>query len=478
MLRKVEIRMPNRAHGNALPRARTRDGALARLRDWPPVASLIMPSLKDIELCLRVAPLLVLSFFLYASLTSSAVMDNSFFSADYLVNPAYAPLWHPGYLNIFDLVLVSCIGITWLHNRFTLDRGTVVFLFLALLFIAVSLASETATDDVRPLRDAITYWLRFAAVFSVTLALIRRIGTRPLESVLNVTFFLLAVSALFVFRENFGKFNRLYAASMSVASFSQITVIVLLIALVRRNYALMLFAMGFLFMSFSLTSSALFIAIGTVYILVARSTFSTRERFAIMTIVVAVLSLGLYITSGIGDFGNVYQSVSHKLPGSGGEFTLNGRTTIWQYGVSLLTSGSIGPFGVGFGRSSYLFNTVWLFDIPYAGHQAVDQFHSILLEYGITLGIPALGLFALLIRRIVQTWRGRCYPAALIFTFLFLSQTLDFTIYRPKEVILWGLILGIAESQWRMHRDSAQKASPARFPAATLVAHTPTPTRS
>jgi len=30
-----------------------------------------------------------------------------------------------------------------------------------------------------------------------------------------------------------------------------------------------------------------------------------------------------------------------------------------------------------------------------------------------------------------------------------MSQSGDFTFYRPKELIIWSLMLGLAEGQWR-----------------------------
>ena len=35
----------------------------------------------------------------------------------------------------------------------------------------------------------------------------------------------------------------------------------------------------------------------------------------------------------------------------------------------------------------------------------------------------------------------RCYPSFFIFAFFLLSQSVDFTCYKPKEVIIWSLML-------------------------------------
>ena len=59
----------------------------------------------------------------------------------------------------------------------------------------------------------------------------------------------------------------------------------------------------------------------------------------------------------------------------------------------------------------------------------------------------------------------RCYPSFFIFAFFLLSQSVDFTCYKPKEVIIWSLMLGLAEGQWQSERERQRKVAHTRFGA-------------
>jgi O-antigen ligase len=402
----------------------------------------ISPSLTGIRefcACVRFAPFPVFALICYTALPSRVVFPSDDGSVTTGVS------WHPAFLNACDFLLFGAIVASWLSGRLSVRRDTVLFLYLSLLGLALSYVLGSAEPEYGPLVDAMIQWLRFALVFSLALDWSERLGSRVVESLLVGLFAILAVSTLFVYRQNFGHFNRLYASAMTVASFSQITVVVLFIGLVRKGHLLLVIALLFLLLTFSLTSTLLFFMLGAVYILVARSS-SLRHRAIAGIMISLVFGAGFMATKLSGRYDAIYDS--RRLDSS---ITLHGRTEIWLHGLDLLQSGAGGIFGVGYNRTP-LFLTPGSVSKALGNDDTIVHFHSIFLEYLLGLGLPALLIFFVLFRRIAQTWRYGCHPASLIYSFFLLSQSLDYTVYRPKEIVLWALVLGMAEGQWRSFR--------------------------
>jgi hypothetical protein len=149
-------------------------------------------------------------------------------------------------------------------------------------------------------------------------------------------------------------------------------------------------------------------------------------------------------------WGDLFVSVIAERTDAEGISTLNSRDVIWKHALELLDSGYIPLFGVGWNATpSVIINTNLSF-ISEDGVYYSAHFHSILIEYGLGLGISSLFIWFCLIKRIWQTFYHHCYPAFFIFAFFLMSQSGDFTFYRPKELIIWSLMLGLAEGQWRV----------------------------
>jgi hypothetical protein len=406
------------------------------------VIQLSIGFIDNFRRCIRFAPLAIISLIMYAALRSSSLVPE-----DYSLLWA---TWHPAYRNWWDILLICSIMINLFSSRVIIQQGVVAFLYLMLLFILLSLIVGSSDWSLVATTDALIYWLRFAFVFSLSVCLTERLGKQATEVLLIVLFTILCVSALAVYQLRFGEFNRIYASAMTVASFSQVAVVILFIAITIRHYFLLIFALCFLFLTFSLTSIALFLILFSIYIMNS-NTLSYRERILSLILVGTIIVVGLFGAKASQQFEVIYDSWDPQFLS-----TLDGRLEIWSYGVSLLGSGSVGFFGVGFQRSPLFLNQVFytITDtdsfIP-----AIPHFHSIFLEYGLGLGIPSLIVFYILVRRIIQTWHMKCHPAGLIFAFFLLSQALDFTFYRPKEVIMWAVMLGLAEGQWRQERCSS-----------------------
>ncbi|NJO99125.1 MAG: hypothetical protein HC764_26645 [Pleurocapsa sp. CRU_1_2] len=81
------------------------------------------------------------------------------------------------------------------------------------------------------------------------------------------------------------------------------------------------------------------------------------------------------------------------------------------------------------------------------GEYTPPHYHSIVIEYLLSLGIFAFAIFFYFIKRIWQTFQRNCSPAFFIFAFFAISQAMDYTIFPPKEIIIFALMLGLAEGQ-------------------------------
>lgn len=405
-------------------------------------------TVREILRCVRFAPLAVLALIVYAALPSTAIFGEE--------EGSLQEMWHPSYLNWGDAILVAAMTFSWVAGRLRLDRRSMVFLIVVAVSIVTSLTLGSADFELLPGRDGIMYWLRFALVFSLAGSFVIELGTIAAESLLIALFLILCATAVAVYTLSFGTFNRIYASAMTVASFSQVAVVVGFIAMVRRNYFVLGISLAFLFLTFSRTSSILFLLLSATFACAARG-IRPRERIAILSVCTMFVLIGLYLTHALVDY-----EMGYDLdPQSAGN--LHGRTDIWSYAMNLFRDGSVGMFGVGFNRSPLLLDGVTLNSldgtIDSNSSDNIASFHSILLEYAIGLGIFSLVIIFPLLRRIWQTWQSRCQPSAMIFTFFFLSQSLDFTFYRPKEIILWSFILGMAEGVWR-RQSTQQKGEP------------------
>jgi hypothetical protein len=297
--------------------------------------------------------------------------------------------------------------------------------------------------DWGPLVDGLAYWFRFILPFVGTICLVQKQGERVAVGVLFAMSLVLMISALFVFQLQYGTFNRIYASGMTVGSFSQAMMILFIVAMIRNNAVLMGLSMVFLILTFSRTALILW-AISVGYYLVSRTRLNFLTRVVYSSSIVGLFALAVYFLSQNPEFEFV---IDERL--SAEEFSsFNNRSSVWSYGIDLLRSGSVPITGIGFNLTPSVLRDYALVS-PDGSQQYFPSFHSILFEYSIGLGVFAVPLFGLLFWRLFVTWRSRCRLSFFMFALFFLSQSLDFTFYRPKEVILWGVFLGLAEGQWR-----------------------------
>jgi hypothetical protein len=388
-----------------------------------------LPSLKSsFRQCLRIAPLATLSLLVYAALPSSIIHGEVVtLQGD----------WCPAYLNWGDLLLAIGIAWTFLTRRLVVTTGIILWAISSGVLILASFLTSDAPNGA--LIAGMVYWLRFTAVFvfsaSVTLSAPPPLG----ESLLTSVFLVLAANSVLVLsllREDL----RLYASGLTPSSFGAIGAVVVLIAMFQKRYAVMIICIPFVLLTISITSNGLLFLFGLTTIFF-RTRHSRRQRFKI--IVVAVCLMGLSVFA-LRQFEYFDWAFALQLdPARAVDF--HGRTEIWQYAIDRLSE-DFRPLGHGYNTASAPLHN--LYEAPTAAHGAVanvSNFHSLIFEllWGVGLGVVPVYLY--LIWRVISSWRARCYTAFCIFGIFLIGQTEDFSLLRPKAVVVFALLLGLGE---------------------------------
>jgi O-Antigen ligase len=385
--------------------------------------------------CLKMSPLPIFSLIIYMSLRSTQIFPD---------NEQLSSLWHIAYLGWYDFLLGASILISFINGVIRLDGKDLLFILFLLSIIILSFTTSGMELGNQYILDSIVCLLRFLLSFYLAKGLVRRLGIQTTESILMILFIILAVSALFVYQQQLGRINRIFAAAMTIASFSQVCVIVCLIAMIRQYNKMVLFSLIFLLLTFSRTSILFLLLLFMVYS--RELPLTTTIKYYIMMAGFAIFSIFMLLNFG----GDIFASVIAERADTEGISTLNSRDEIWKHALGILNSGYIPLFGIGWNATpSLIFKTNLIF-MTENGIYYPPHFHSILIEYGLGLGVSSLFIFYFLIKRIWQTFYHRCYPAFFIFAFFLMSQSGDFTFYTPKALIIWSLMLGLAEGQWRV----------------------------
>ncbi len=357
---------------------------------------------EDFKKCLKLAPMPVISVMIYMSLRSTDLFPDG---------KLFSNLWHPIYLGWYDLLLGSSILISIINGVIKLDKQDLLFILSLLSILSLSFLSGIELGN-QYILDSIVCLLRFLLIFCLAKGLVRRLGVQTTESLLIILFIILAFSALFVYQLQLGSFNRIYAAAMTAPSFSQVSVIVCLIMLLRKNNTMVLFSLIFLLLTFSRTSILLFLLLFMVYS--RKMPLTTTIKYYSIIIGFATFTIFILLTFA----GDIFTSVIADRTDPQGISTLSSRDAIWLNGLRQIESGSIPLFGVGWNATpSLIIKTNLSFiskdDVYYPPH-----YHSIVIEYALGLGISSLFIGFCLIKRIWQTFYHHCYPAFFIFAFL------------------------------------------------------------
>ena len=392
--------------------------------------------IQDFIECLLVAPLGITALFLYLGLTSTTILPGGLHD--------FNEVYHPAYLGWYDFVLAYSIIFSFVVGALKLELKD---LYIGLVIFSIIVVSwiDTYQEDKAFIIAGIVCFLRFFLVFVFAKSLVHRLKHRKAESVLILAYGILAASAVLWYTLQFGVQNRLAASAMTSPSFGQVSAILCLIFYSRKCYPLLFLSFIFLFLTFSRTSILLFLII---IIIQNRQIFSWKllRNIAVFSIIGAA---GTWLMIEYGGQGTEVVLASRLDPNE--ISNLNGRSDQWAQALELIKSYQIPLFGVGFHMTpSVIISTnlkyLQSFD---ASYYIPPHYHNIVIEYILGLGILSIAIFLYFIQRIWQTFRQNCCPAFFIFAFFLMSQTLDYSFYTPKEIIIFSLMLGLAEGQWR-----------------------------
>lgn len=404
--------------------------------------------------CLNADSVSIISLIVYMGLRSSAIFPDELFVK--AISPQIAPkptLWQLAYFGWYDLVFFLSVSFSFVLGYIKVYRQNLVFILTLAAIILLSFV-HGLTFGYDFILDAVIYFFRFTFAFCFAVWLVKRVGNQATESFVIILFILLAITALFVYTLIYPASFRMYASGMTTASFSQVATMVCLISFWRKYHFIFVVSLLFLFLTFSKTS--ILLLLGLLFFQMRAKIFKLAKLIflALSGFCLLFYLLGNLFGQRFFLFLSVYTSFKQLL-------TLSGRTEIWNYAGSLLTSGQIPLLGLGFNAASSLilsnnFYLLWN-DFDYlvkTTYYYPPTFHSIWIEYGFGLGILSIVIFGMILKRIWQTFQYQCQPAFFIFSLFLLCQSIDFTFYRPKEVIIWSFILGLAEGQWRVESET------------------------
>jgi O-Antigen ligase len=390
---------------------------------------------QDFQKCLKVVPFPIISIMIYMGLKSTTIIPGGL----HQFNGAY----HPAYLGWYDFVLGYAIIFSFVTGSLKPELQDFFFGLVGFFIISTSWIHSYQADRAFILAGLVCF-LRFLLVFVFAKSLVRRLGYQTAESVLLFVYSVIAASAILWYSIQFGAVqNRMAASAMTSASFGQVSGILCLVFYARKHYLALFFSFIFLFLSFSRTSLLLFL----ILIVIQNRQLIPLKLIKYVVVLVILIMVGITALQKYG--GSETQVVLESRFSSEEVSQLNGRNEIWTHAMEQFQKGRVPLTGVGFHMTPSLIqdNNVKLPDASEDGYEPLPHFHSILVEYALSLGIFAFVIFFYLIKRIWQTFLHNCSPAFFIFAFFALAQSMDYTVYPPKEIIIFALMLGLAEGQ-------------------------------
>ncbi len=372
---------------------------------------------------------------LYLGLKSTTIFDGGL----HQFNGAY----HPAYLGWYDFVLGYAIIFSFVRGSLKLEIQDFLFGLAGLFLISASWLNTYESDRMYIVSGLVCF-LRFALVFIYARALVRKLGHRTAENVLLGAYGILAISAVLWYSLQFGVQNRMAASAMTSASFGQVSAIMCLVFYARKYYFALFFSFVFLFLSFSRTSLLLFLLL--IFIQNRQLIPTKLIKYAAVFIILGAVGI-----TALQQYGGTQTQVVLESRLSTKEISdLNGRSEIWANALDQFKYGKVPLTGIGFDMTPSLItnDNLKFFSPDSETFYRPPHYHNILLEYILSLGILSLPIFFYLIKRIWQTFHRDCSPAFFIFAFFLASQSIDFTIFPPKEIVVFALMLGLAEGQF------------------------------
>lgn len=384
--------------------------------------------------CASYVQLPLLSLVIYMALPSTQLFAAEDIASNYP--------WHAAYAGWYDLFLAYSILLCFASGVIEFGKDTFIFVLVLSIIVVLSLLNNFALGS-QYILDALVFLSRFVLTFSLAKELVRSLGTQTTESFLIILFIILSITALFAYNLQFGINNRIYAATMTSPSFGQVAAVVCLIAVLRNYKIILLISALFLFFTFSRTS-----IIVMLLLLLVHSwdmPIQVKLKYYIITATLMFIIVFLFLQFG----GEAFEDVISSRTDIDEISTLNSRDLIWNKAFELFKRSDIPLFGAGFASTPSLIAKINLKMLTTEGWYIPPHFHSIILEYSLSFGISSLFIFYYLFIRVWQTFTMKSSTAFFIFAYFLVSQTFDFTLFRPKEIIIWAFLLGIAEGNWK-----------------------------
>jgi hypothetical protein len=352
----------------------------------------------------------------------------------------YNEFWHPAYITFNDGLLILFMAADCLLGKLKLPNGFVVFFFTGLMAFFFSWIINEEDISLRLALDMLTHWIRFLAAFTILFSIKIRCSNSSVELYWILISFGLCISSLFVAALQYEGLHRIWAAGMTVASFSQFLAATVLIMMVRKRLFMVFIFSIFLLLTVSRTSIiSLLVAVSIFNLLDGREGMKIFLQGLLLIATIALSSYYIYIY----DFSTVFASVIDSAFEPESVSTLNSRTIIWAYAQDLLLNKDVVPWsGIG------LFGTPKLLSQLISGEDTypVAHFHNFFLEFIIGGGVFSLPLILLPLYRAFISFLYGVRLAGCIYILFLITQTIDFTLYGTKSILAWGIIFGYAES--------------------------------
>lgn len=345
--------------------------------------------------------------------------------------------WHRSFFGVIDCLLCVSIFFSLLSKKIQPVENAYWYclFFLSLVLASISL---TILDDYLISIDLLLHALRLIFLFLFGCGLVRTFGLETAINLLFAGYCLLTLSALVVLVMIFPASHRIFASAMTVASFAQISAMVALFAIHLRHFKMAAWSILFLVLTFSLTCALAFSICLLAYppssldIKVSGQGAARSRLYAcggLLAFITACVTINSYLDRGFD------LRFEHAM-------TMHGRAEIWQYGIEVLRDDPSRWFGVGFGKAPSLLK-FQNFAAPGEIPHHYTQFHSIILESVLSLGFSAIPLFIAFVAFFFRAYSSKQYLEASVISLFMITQSVDFTLYRPKEEVVFALVLGI-----------------------------------
>jgi hypothetical protein len=346
--------------------------------------------------------------------------------------------WIKGSFLWFDLLIGIALFVDLICKRVVLSRLERIAFVVILVIYLWSWWMGVDQMNASIFLTIFSHWLRLLFGYVVMKSIAAKSDLRSSLAYLNTIGIGLCFSSIFVAILAYERMPRLYGAGMTVASFGQVLAALIFINVCFKNWRLVIFFAMFLIPSLSRTSIITLLILLLIRRFASGKLPKTRELIKLI-IIIGFLAFGLaflYEKSYLFAMGVDNALKSHSVE------TLGSRTLIWEYAMRLGSGGYVPWHGVGiFGTEKLLWNVRTIFE---GVEDVATHFHSIIIEA--IFGAGWLGWILLMLPLIGfhSVWKSRSAVGMGVYALFLVTQSIDFTLFRPKEELMWGMLLGFS----------------------------------